>query len=244
MSVIEKLTPNRKKFFEELGILKDEDLPKSFFEKIESYEGNFGVGEQFCLNDYYIAFCKKATFSIKDVVGTNHQRYENKTWLEAFMDLDRGEEILELYFRNPKYYDDLKDPQNCDMGFAYKDGKYYIFDHAGGGNNRMIIMKIKYLALLNKENCDIEKLNSQFSYVGNVRVSPSKETADNIFYYMFPDGGYVDSGYYVLNKSTSLDKPVYDIVTDFPFHTEIVHSGLDEEKLNDVIQNIDKKRKL
>lgn len=244
MSIIEKLTPNRKRFFEELGILKDEDIPESFFEKIESYDDNFNEGEQFCLNDYYIAFCMEKTFSIKDVIGTNHPRYENKTWLEAFMDLDRGEETLELYFKNPKYYDDLKKPQNCAIGLACKDGKYYIFDHAGGGNNRMIIMKLKYLALLDKENSDIEKLNSQFSFIGNIRTAPSRETADNIFYYMFPGGGHVSSEYYVLNKSTSLDMPSYDIVVDFPFHTQVVHSGLDEEALNDIIENKDNKRKM
>ncbi len=108
MSIIERLTPARKRFFEELGILDDNDIPESFFDIIQSYSDNFSESERFCINDYNIAFCSKAFFSLRDVIGTNHDRYANKTWIEAFLDLDRGEEILELYFNNPKYYDELK----------------------------------------------------------------------------------------------------------------------------------------
>lgn len=231
MSIVENLTPARKRFFEELGILTDEDIPKSFFDIIQSYSDNFSEGEKFCIQDYNIAFCSRTLFSLRDVVGTNHSRYANKTWIEAFLDLDRGEELLELYFKNPEYYDTIKEPENCDIGLAFKNGKYYILDYAGGGNNRMIIMKIKYLALASKENCNLKKLDSQLSFVGNVRISPNEETAKNIFYLMFPNGGFRPSGYQVLNKSVDIDKPLFDIVTNYPMNTQIVYQNIDTEGL-------------
>ncbi len=231
MSIIERLTPARKRFFKELGILNDDDIPESFFDIIQSYSDNFSESEKFCISDYNIAFCSKTFFSLKDVVGTNHNRYANKTWIEAFLDLDRGEETLELYFNNPKYYDKLKEMENCDVGLAFKDGKYYILDRAGGGNNRLIILKIKYLALASKRNCDLEQLKSQFSFIGNVRISPNEKIAQRIFYLMFPNGGFIPSGYQVLNKSESIDAPLFDIVSDYPLNTQVVYKNIDSEEL-------------
>lgn len=245
MSIIKKLTPARKRFFQELGILSDDDIPKSFFDTIQPYSDNFSEAEKFCIDDYNIAFCLRTSFSLRNVVGTNHNRYANKTWLEAFLDLDRGEELLELYFNNPKYYDTIKEPENCDIGLAFKDGKYYIIDRAGGGNNRMIIMKIKYLVLASKENCDLEKLDSELSFVGNIRISPNEETAKNIFYLMFPNGGYKPSGYQVLNKSVSLDMPLFDIVTNYLINTQTLYKNINEETLANLcgIQNIEEIKK-
>lgn len=236
MSIIERLTPARKRFFEELGILDDNDIPESFFDIIQSYSDNFSESEKFCINDYNIAFCSKTFFSLRDVVGTNHDRYANKTWIEAFLDLDRGEEILELYFNNPKYYDELKEMNNCDIGLAFKDGKYYILGCAGGGNNRMIIMKIKYLAFASKRNCDLEKLNSQFSFIGNVRISPNEKIAKSIFYLMFPNGGFIPSDYQVVNKSQSMDNPLFDIVSGYPLNTQVVYKNMDSESLASLCQ--------
>lgn len=231
MSIVEKLSPFRKRFFLELGILTDDDIPKSFFDVIQSYSDNFSEYERFCLDDYNISFCAKKSFSLKDVVGTNHDRYKNKTWLEAFLDLDRGEELLELYFSNPSYYDELKKTDKCDIGLACKDGRYFILDRAGGGNNRMIIMKIRYLALASKKGCNLEKLDSQFSFIGNVRVAPNMEIAKNIFYLMFPNGDFRPSGYQVLNVSESMDSPLFDVVADYPINPHVVYKGIDPKTL-------------
>ncbi len=231
MSIVERLTSNGKRFFEELGILTDEDIPKSFFDIIESCDDHFSEAEKFCLGDYTLAFCAKTLFSINDVVGTNHSRYANKTWIEAFLELEHGERILELYFEHPEYYSELKKRENCDIGLACKDGKYYILDSAGGGNNRMILMKIKYMALASKETCDLEKLNLEFSFMGNIRISPKEETARNIFYLMFPNGGFIPSDYQVLNRTTDIENPSFDIVTNYPINTRVLYKNIDEETL-------------
>ncbi len=100
----------------------------------------------------------------------------------------------------------------------------------------MIIMKIKYLALASKENSDLEKLNSQFSFIGNVRISPNEKIAKRIFYLMFPNGGFIPSGYQVLNKSESIDNPLFDIVSGYPLNTQVVYKNIDSESLDDLCE--------
>lgn len=237
MAIVDELSPIKKRFFQELGILKDEDIPESFLDVIASYSEEFSESEKFCISDHNIAFRSKSLFSLADVIGTNHQRYANKTWLEAFLDLDRGDETLELYYSNPNYYGEIK--SDSDLGLAFKDGKYYILDCAGGGNNRLIIMKIKYLAMANKRNENITSLNDEFSFMGNIRVSPSEEVAKTIFYLMFPNGGFVPSGYQVLNKSKRVDEPLFDVVKDYPFNTQVVKENIDENTLKDLYYSSD-----
>ena len=49
------------------------------------------------------------TFSLKDLVGTVHPDYTDKTWIEAFLLSKRGDSAVEQYFKNPEYYSkDLK----------------------------------------------------------------------------------------------------------------------------------------
>lgn len=232
MAIVEKLTPWRKKFFESIGIYSDEDIPNSFFDEIVPFTEVFSEAEKFCLDDYDIAFCMTDLFQIKNLVGTNHDKYAGKTWLEAFLELARGEETLELYFKNPSYYEQLKEKENVDIGLAQKDGKYYLLGSAGGGNNRMIIMKLKYLALSSKQDCDLEKIDKELSFCANIRTAPREDVSENIFDLMFPNGGYSSSGYQVINRTVQLDNPRYDIVTDSYFNPEIVASNLSEEDLN------------
>lgn len=231
MEIIKNLGPFGKRFLEELGIRDDKDIPESFFEKIKSYSKEFSEGEQFCLNDKNIAFSNEFKFSIDKVVGTNHDRYANKTWIEAFMDLDRGEKLLELYFKNPEYYESLKRGESIDLGLVMKDGEYYIFDKIGGGNNRMILMRIKYLALKAKDDVDEQELSENFSFCGNVRIAPPDEVAKRIFYFMFPDGGYRESGYYVLNKNNDLSCPLFKIVKGYPLNTNLIQDDVTYDDL-------------
>ena len=226
MSIMGSLGKYGKRFLNELGIEEDKDIPESFFEIIKTYSECFSEGEQFCLNDYHIAFVNQFKFSMDKVVGTNHNRYAGKTWLDAFMDLDRGEKLLDLYFKNPSYYDTLKERDGIDLGFALKNGEYYIFDKAGGGNNRMVLMKIKYLALKAKGDIDDKKLDVEFSFCGNVRMSPPDAIAKKIFYFMFPDGSYRESGYQILNKSNDITNPLFQIVTDYPVSTNVIRDDV------------------
>lgn len=226
MSVFENLNPIKRKFFESIGIYNDNDIPSSFNEKILSLNSIISEPEKFCIGDYNFCFQSQSLFSMKDLVGTDHARYAGKTWLEAFLDLDRGDKNLELYFSNPNYYTDLFVNGESDLGLVKKEGKYYIFGRAGGGNNRLIIMKLKYLSAINKSGVDKLNVDKEFSFLANIRYVPSEITSENIFYLVFPDGGYETSGYYAINKSNNENIELYDIVSGYPMNTKIVVNNI------------------
>lgn len=238
MSLIENLTPLKKKFFESIGIFNDSDIPETFFGTIRSLKENLNEAEQFCVNDYNISFSSIYPFCIKDLIGTDHDRYAGKSWLEAFLDLDRGDDNLQLYFDNPSYYQSLQTGENHDFGLAKKDGKYYILGQAGGGNNRLIILKLRYLALTNKNSSRLEEINNEHTFYANVRHVPKRETANNIFYLTFPDGGYKASGYGVVNKSSDSSTELYDIVEGYPLNTTVVASDVNGEEIKEFEQKI------
>jgi hypothetical protein len=181
MNIIDILSPSKKRFFESLGIIKDTDIPRSFFDKINSYKTDMTDSEKFYCEDYTISGSFLQTFCMKDIVGTDHDVYASKSWLQAFIELNRGDKTIDEYFLNPKYYDgDLKKGNTDDVnhssniGLVEKNGQYYIHSSAGGGNNRMILMKLKYLALIEgKDEREIEEINRQLSFTGNVRQIPS-----------------------------------------------------------------------
>ncbi len=242
MELIDNVGPLGKRFLSELGINSDNDIPASFFEVIKPYSKNFSEAEQFCLNDYHIAFIGTFKFCMDKVVGTNHTRYAGHTWIDAFIDLDRKDKLLTLYFENPDYYDELKSGNIIDLDLVLKDGEYYIFDKAGGGNNRMILMKLKYLALKEK-TLDKEKLDEEFSFCGNIRMSPPEEIAKNIFYFMFPNGGYRESCYQIINKSNDITNPLFQIVTNYPSNPIIIQDSLTYEELSHLEENFVDKNK-
>ena len=158
-------------FLWNLGIRKD-NYPISFLEKIQDIRKMITTTEiGYCAVD---SRCdgKPGRFCIRDVVGTDHSRYAGQTWIDAFLDLDRGDRIIELYKDNPSYWEDIKTSGNSDIGLLkYKD-KYYIFSKAGGGNNRLIAMKIMYLSLINQagnNQDEIERINNKFTFSANIR---------------------------------------------------------------------------
>ena len=162
------------KFLKDLGIEK-EHYPRFFFDTIQNLNQ--------LLTNTEISYCavsdmcdgKSGMFCIKDVVGTDHDRYAGHTWIDAFMDLDRGANIISLHKANPDYWEEIKKGENSDIGLIKYGDKYYIFSKAGGGNNRLIAMKIRYLALIEQANGnkeEIERINNQFTFAANIRVLP------------------------------------------------------------------------
>jgi len=145
-------------------------------------------------------------------------------------------------FISKNYYDELKSGNIIDLDLVLKDGEYYIFDKAGGGNNRMILMKLKYLALKEK-TLDKEKLDEEFSFCGNIRMSPPEEIAKNIFYFMFPNGGYRESCYQIINKSNDITNPLFQIVTNYPSNPIIIQDSLTYEELSHLEENFVDKNK-
>ena len=161
-------------FLKNLGI-KNGQYPRPFFETIQNLNE--------LLTNTEIGYCtiydrcdgKPNMFCIKDIVGTDHERYAGHTWIDAFMDLDRGASIINQYEENPNYWEELKKEENSDLGLIKYGDKYYIFSKAGGGNNRLITMKIKYLSLIEQANGnqeEIDRINNQFTFVANIRELP------------------------------------------------------------------------
>ena len=133
---------------------------------------------------------KKEYFCIRDLVGTDHQRYAKHSWLDSFLDLDRGNNIIQLLYENPKYWEDLKVCDNTDLGLIKYNDKYYIFSKAGGGNNRLITMKIMYLSLIHQAGgnpYEIDRINKQFTFSANVRELPLDYTIPFIVIAMSED---------------------------------------------------------
>ena len=164
----------KEKFLWDLGV-RSSQYPESFFDRIEDINKlvtNVELG--------YCAVCSRCdgqveTFCIKDVVGTDHPRYAGQTWIDAFFDLDRGANIIKLYQQNPEYWEENKNLDDSDIGLIKYGDKYYIFSNAGGGNNRLIAMKIRYLSLIHQAGNDqdeIERINKQFTFAANVRNLP------------------------------------------------------------------------
>lgn len=176
-------------FLLNLGIRND-NYPQTFFDTIQDINTmvtNVELG--YCAVD---SWCdgQPETFCIKDVVGTDHPRYAGKTWLDAFLDLDRGTDIIKLFEDNPNYWEEIKSLGNSDIGLLKYGDKYYIFSKAGGGNNRLITMKMRYLALIYQagNNPDeIERINNQFTFSANIRELPRDNTIPFIVVAMAED---------------------------------------------------------
>jgi len=127
MAVENNVDNIKAKFLWELGIRKN-DYPIGFLDKIQDITKMISTTEiGFCA---YRNYCdgKVEKFSMKDVVGTNHPRYAGKTWIDAFLDLDRGDNIIKLYEENPGYWQEMKSLDNADVGLIKCGDKYYIFD--------------------------------------------------------------------------------------------------------------------
>lgn len=235
MSIFKSLTPNRKKFLEGLGIHSDEEMPSEFFEVIEQcrislspaeifYAGNYSVS-----GNYYLPFC------VKDIVGTDHDRYAGKTWIEAFCDLDRGEQLLEQYFINPDYYDiALKSSEEyaehtSNIGIIKKNGKCYLYGAAGGGNNRMIIMKIRYLVMAkNKKGEELRKIDDLHTFYGNTRIIPENVEIPIIVEQLL--WRHYKERYFPENISKDPSVRIFNIMYGTLFNKELVCGPLTEEE--------------
>lgn len=83
----------------------------------------------------------KASVNVFRVIGTKHQEYVGKTWLELLYSGERMSHNLPYQERNPNYYLETK-PRHPDMHFVTLDGlNYYI---GSDGNHRTCIAKFMF----------------------------------------------------------------------------------------------------
>ncbi len=152
---------NMKKAFLDSLDIDLNNVPIEFKKFNNRYNGNVKSSE----NDFLFFIAPKFTskFSMKDIVGTKHPDYENMSFFDSFLKTKRGDQILDFYARNPRYYQEtLKQPdqsyEKCKHDtpielYKIDDENYYVV----GGNNRINLMMMLYLSDLSKAKTEEEK---------------------------------------------------------------------------------------
>ena len=170
-----KISDTKKKFLESIGIDLN-NLPPEFEQRSSDMEST--------LSDEEIAFLSRESttgtytkeFCLKDLAGTTHPDYSDKTWLEAFLTSKRGDNAVEQYMRNPDYYEQLKNIDQSGLNhdtpieLYESDGQFYI----RGGNNRLSLLMMKYLSEMSKAQTDEEraKIDDDYTFVADVNPTP------------------------------------------------------------------------
>ena len=140
------ISNKKKKFLESLG-LDINNLPPEFEKYSHTMEEIFSEEEiEFIIYENLTEKNFKK-FSLKNLVGTTHPSYCNKTWLEAFLSSKRGDNAVDEYFNNPEYYShDLKQLDQSNLKhdtpieLYESNNKFFI----NGGNNRLSLIMMNY----------------------------------------------------------------------------------------------------
>lgn len=173
---MQEISEKKKKFLESIGI-DINNLPPEFERHSDSMEGTLSREEIKFLNRESLTGRYKKSFCLKDLVGTTHPDYTDKTWLEAFLLSKRGDDAVEQYFRNPDYYSTgLKQQDQSNLRhdtpieLYESDGKFFI----NGGNNRLSLMMTKYLAEMSRAKTEEEKqkIDEEYTFVAEVQPIP------------------------------------------------------------------------
>lgn len=186
-------------FLRTLGISHYE-IPYNFLETCLSYTENTTELERWFTNSDTLSLIGAEKVCIKNIIGTNHPSYENKSWIDAFLNTKKGEKTIELYKSHPSYYfNDLKQVKQSSLIHdtpleVFKiDHEYYI----KGGNNRILLLKMLYFSELNRIKLEadknhlsptevhpkIEEVEEKYSFYMQVnKVPENKEVLSLIFY--------------------------------------------------------------
>lgn len=173
---MQEISEKKKRFLESIGI-DINNLPPEFNKHSDSMEDTLSREEINFLDRESLTGRYNKTFCLKDLIGTTHPNYANKTWLEAFLLSKRGDDAVEKYFRNPDYYSTgLKQQDQSDLRhdspieLCESDGKFFI----KGGNNRLSLIMMKYLAEMSKAKTAEEKakIDEEYTFVAEVQPTP------------------------------------------------------------------------
>lgn len=179
-----ELSKSKKSFLESLDI-NINNLPDEFKKYNSSYRIDVDKKQQDFLFFHAPKFSSK--FCMRDIVGTKHPDYENMNFFESFLATKRGDIMVNAYNNNPGYYEKtLKQPdqsyETCRHDTPielYKvDEKYYVI----GGNNRINIMMMLYLADLSKAKTEDEKqeVYKKHTYYAVVKSVPKNKKIVNV----------------------------------------------------------------
>ena len=210
-----EISEKKKKFLESIG-LDINNLPPEFEKHSDTIEDTFSREEIEFLKRENLTGREIKTFSLKDLVGTVHIDYSNKTWLEAFLTSKRGDRAVDEYFKNPEYYStDLKQLDQSNLSHETplelyeSDGKFFI----NGGNNRLSLIMMKYLAEMSKAQTEEEraKIDKDYTFVAEVQSTPKDK---DIMYMLNMLRENYGQNAYISRTSTDEQSCEYTIKTD------------------------------
>ena len=171
-----EISKEKRRFLESIGIDID-NLPPEFERHSDTMEGTLSSEEIAFLTRENLTGRYQKEFCLRDLVGTVHPDYEDKTWLEAFLLSKRGDSAVEQYFKNPEYYskglkqfDQSSTKHETPLELYESNGQFFI----NGGNNRLSLIMMKYLAEMSKAQTDEERamIDEKYTFVADVQPTP------------------------------------------------------------------------
>jgi len=178
-----EISSTKLKFLNELGI-DINNIPEEF------YKNNLVYSEIVSKDEKEFIYDAKdfiMPFSMKDVCGTDHIDYNNMSFLESFLKTKRGDENINEYFYNQKYYTETLRQPNQSSEYAnhdtpielarLSDGSCYVL----GGNNRIALMMMMYLKDISDAKTDEEKeeIAKKHTYYAKVKSLPKDREVFN-----------------------------------------------------------------
>ena len=171
-----EISKEKRRFLESIGIDID-NLPPEFNRHSDTMENTLSSEEIAFLTRENLTGRYQKEFCLRDLVGTIHPDYEDKTWIEAFLLSKRGDSAVEQYFKNPEYYsiglkqfDQSSTRHETPLELYESDGQFFI----NGGNNRLSLIMMKYLAEMSKAQTDEERamIDKNYTFVADVQPTP------------------------------------------------------------------------
>ena len=229
---MEKISLQKKSFFNSIG-LDVSNIPAELKLKSTSIQNSLPKEDIEFLKNNGLTVQGQKYFRLRNLVGTNKQAYNNKTWLEIFIDNEKSDEIIKQYFKNPNYYfKDLRkiDPleRNRDNNIElYEDnGKIFIID----GISRLSLMMVKYLLEMSRASSKEERalINKQYIFSANVKSIPKDR--DIIYLVMMLENIYGSK------LKVSRDNPSEEYSLILTYGEKVMHLKTKEE-LENFIKN-------
>lgn len=173
---MEKISLQKKSFFNSIG-LDISNIPAELKIKATSMQNSLPKEDIEFLNNNDLTVQGQKYFRLRNLVGTNNTLYNNKTWLEIFVNNKKSDDIVKQYFKNPNYYfrdlrkiDQTDVESNSSIELFEDDGKLYVKDGIG----RLSLMMVKYLLEMSRATSKEERalVNKQYIFSANVKSIP------------------------------------------------------------------------
>ena len=98
-----EISEEKKKFLESIGIDVN-NLPDEFNTFSYDMERLMSDDEMTFFHSESLTGTRQKEFCLRDLVGTMHPDYSDKSWIEVFLSTKRGNDAVRQYFLNPEYY--------------------------------------------------------------------------------------------------------------------------------------------